>query len=90
MQLEMDSRFLNSLNGSCERHDLLDIGWADSHYTREITKAWASVGIEANLSFRYNNTYKRKDTGQSLSQAEARQYSMNYLGRQLKESDWKW
>ena len=95
MQLEMDSRFLNSLNGSCNRYGEWAIGWTAGSHNEEIEKAWSTVGIEAKVSsatgcFGYKNTYKRMDNGQSLTQEEARQYAMNFVGRQLKESDWNW
>ena len=64
-------------------------------YNEEIEKACASVGIKAEVSsgmggFGKTNKYYRMDNGQSLTQAEARQYAMNRVGRQLKESDWNW
>ena len=94
-EMANDSRFLNSLNGSCDRYGSDRIAWSAGAYNEEIRKAWATVGIEADVSFGmggfgYSNKYKRMDNGQSLTQAEARQYAMNRVGRQLKESDWNW
>ena len=90
-----DSRFLNTLTGKCDRYGDWRISFSAGAYNEEIEKAWAYAGVEAHVSsglggFGKDNTYKRMDNGQSLTQAEARQYAMNYLGRQLKESDWNW
>ena len=95
IEMVYDSRFLNSLNGSCDRYGDLKISFSAGAYNDEIEKAWASVGVKAKVSsglggFGKKNTYQRMDNGQELTQAEARQYAMNFVGRQLKESDWNW
>ena len=90
-----DSRFLNTLTGKCDRYGEFRISFSAGAFNEEIEKAWASVGVKAKVSsglggFGKDNTYQRMDNGQSLTQAEARQYAMNFVGRQLKESDWNW
>ena len=95
LEMVNDSRFLNSLNGSCDRYGDFKISFSAGAYNEEIEKAWASVGVKAKVSsglggFGKVNTYQRMDNGQSLTQAEARQYAMNFVGKQMKESDWKW
>ena len=95
-----DSRFLNSLNGKCDRYGEYRIG--GGKYNAEIKAAWAYAGIDAELyaddyysdsirgMVQTPNTYTIKATGQSVTQEQARQYAMNYLNRHLKESDWNW
>lgn len=88
-----DSRFLNVLlagrEGQCDRYGEWRVFQED--HGDEIVKAWASVGIEAKMNRdTLGNTYKRMDNGESLTQEEARQYAMNVVGKQLKQSDWKW
>ena len=90
-----DSRFLNVLlagkPGQCDRYGPLKMYWLTGFYIGEIENAWSHVGIEAHLNSGFKgNKYKIMGTDQSLTQAEARQYAMNYVGRQLKESDWNW
>ena len=86
-----DSRFLNILTGKCDRYG----EWRIEHegHTAEIEKAWAYAGVEAHLNSFNNcyarpNKYKRMDTGESLTQEQARQYAMNYLGRHLTDAEW--
>ena len=67
---------------------------ADSRFLNTLTGKCdrKTVGIEAEIySFLFNgNTYKRMDNGQTLTQEEARQYAMNYVGKQMQKSDWCW
>ena len=86
-----DSHFLNVLTGKCDRYG----EWIISRegHTPEIEKAWAFAGVEAHLNsfnngYARTNKYKRMDTGESLTQEQARQYAMNYLGRHLTDAEW--
>ena len=97
-QMADDSRFLNVLlagkPGQCDRYGPLKMYLLSgfySGYIGEIENAWSHVGIEAHLNSGFiGNKYKIMGTDQSLTQEQARQYAMNYVGRQLKESDWNW
>ena len=87
-----DSRFLNSLNGSCDRYGATKIllGIADH---KEIEKAWSGVGIEAHLSpyaYRGEDDNKYYLNGQEITQEQARQHAMNVTGHHMTEADWKW
>ena len=85
-----DTRFLNVLNGSIDRYEPPKVWWSVDE--RDIAKAWATVGIDAKIDtdLWYSNKYYIKGTKQELTQEQARQYAMNYVGKQLKESDWYW
>ena len=88
-----DSRFLNTLNGSTDRYGAERIAWSFGLHNKEIREAWAKVGIEATLDwvsggFGKQNKYKRMDTGEELTQEQARQYAMDFTGHHLYESDW--
>ena len=92
-QMVYDSRFLNTLTGMCDRYGDFRIMFSAGVFNERIEKAWAYAGVEAHLSsgsgwFGKNNTYKRMDNGQPLTQKEAREYAMNYLGRHLTDSEW--
>ena len=94
-QMADDSRFLNVLlagkPGQCDRYGSWKMYWSNGCYIGEIENAWSHVGIEAHLNSGFiGNKYKIMGTDQSLTQEQARQYAMNYVGRQLKESDWNW
>jgi len=87
-QMADDSRFLNSLNGSCDRYGATRIFFSNV-YCKEIEKAWSTVGITATLSNEFViNEYCLN--GKIISQEEARQHAMNVVGKQMTESDWKW
>ena len=84
-----DSWFLNSLNGSCERH--ADFGVVLDMTSEEITNAWSTVGVRAEInSFGFgkqkSNRYWIGD--KEVTQEQARQHAMNFVGKQMKESDW--
>ena len=92
-QMADDSRFLNSLNGSCDRYGAFKIGFSAGAYNEEIEKAWATVGIKAEVSspmgdFGADNKYYLN--GRQITQEEARQHAMNVTGHHMTESDWKW
>ena len=92
-ELANDSRFLNVLtNGKCDRYGEYKAYRYRASIEKEITAAWATVGIKADVTGNicFSNKYKRIDNGQELTQEQARQYAMDFVGRQLKESDWKW
>ena len=96
IQTADDSRFLNVLtNGKCDRYGSDRIAWSAGTLSHEIEAAWDSVGITADVRFAMGgfggeNRYYIKGTNQELTQEEARQYAMNFVGRQLKRSDWDW
>jgi len=87
-----DSRFLNSLNGSCDRYGTASMVFVNVlGRKKEIEKAWATVGIEANIKAGFvvsSNDYYLN--GQPITQEQARQHAMNVVGKQMSESDWKW
>ena len=88
-----DSRFLNSLNGSCDRYGLWKISFSAGYYNEEIEKAWATVGIKAEVSsgqgaFGKENAYYLN--GQEITQEQARQHAMKVTGHYMSESDWNW
>lgn len=81
-----DSRFLNSLNNSCERYgsfiSFLGVG------STEVIEAWKKLGIEAKLYNIDGNKYYLN--GKKITQEEARQHAMKVTGHYMTESDWKW
>ncbi len=92
-QMADDSRFLNSLNGSCDRYGDGKIMFSAGAYNEEIEKAWATVGIKAKVSsglggFGKENKYYLN--GQQITHEQARQHAMNVTGHHMSESDWKW
>ena len=92
-EMANDSRFLNSLNGSCDRYGEWKIMFSAGAYNEEIEKAWATVGIKAEVSsgqggFGKKNKYYLK--GNQITQEEARQHAMNVTGHYMTEEDWKW
>jgi len=96
-EMAADSRFLNTLlagrPGQCDRYGNWTIGLSLGCYDEEIKAAWRSVGINAIVDqlmggFGKHNTYFHN--GQELTQEEARQHAMNFVGKQLKKSDWNW
>ena len=93
--MQQDSRFLNSLNGSCDRYGEFRIMFSAGAFNEEIEKAWASVGIKAEVSsgmggFGKTNKYYRMEDGLQLSQEQARNYAMDRVGKHMQESDWNW
>ena len=89
-----DSRFLNSLNGSCNRYGATRVWYEGTDLTEEIEKAWATVGIKASLTHGFFRTdiaaNKYYLNGQEISQAQARQHAMDVTGKQMTEADWNW
>lgn len=86
-----DSRFLNSLNGSCDRYGLTRIAWSFGVHSAEIERAWATVGIKADVSFYLTgsrNSYYLN--GKEITQEEARQHAMKVTGHHMSEADWNW
>ncbi len=89
-----DSRFLNSLNGSCDRYGTYKVSpstpGSDAR-REEIKNAWATVGIDAYLytdAYGYFNAYYLN--GRSITQQQAREHAMNVTGHHMTESDWNW
>ena len=88
-----DSRFLNSLNGSCDRYGEYKTGepFVGASRREEIKEAWRTVGIEArflNASSSCHNAYYLN--GKKITQEEARQHAMNVTGHHMTEKDWNW
>ena len=87
-----DSRFLNSLNGSCDRYGEWRI--RNQLHGEEITKAWATVGVKAELNSGYiigeGAPNKYSINGQQVTQEQARQHAMKVTGHYMTEKDWKW
>ena len=88
-----DSRFLNSLNGSCDRHGEYMVGepFFGPSIRIGITNAWKTVGIDAIL---HNNSRVHPNEyyldGNKITQEEARQHAMKVTGHYMTEKDWKW
>ena len=83
-----DSRFLNSLNGSCDRYGATKI-WCGGK-KNEIEKAWASVGIKADVHTDLSDSNIYYLDGQRITQEQARQHAMKVTGHYMTEKDWKW
>ena len=84
-----DSRFLNSLNGSCDRYGEWKVVFSYQECVAEIKEAWKKVGIEAHL---WDGAYKNEYylDGQKITQEEARQHAMKVTGHYITEKDWNW
>ena len=92
-EMANDSRFLNSLNGSCDRYGENRIMFSAGYFNEEIEKAWATVGIKAEVSSGAGGFGKRNKyyvDGQQITQEEARQHAMKVTGHHMTEKDWKW
>ena len=88
-----DSRFLNSLNGSCDRYGATTIyfgGNGSSSRKAEVKKAWLSVGIETKLYKGLSGDNEYYLDGKQITQERARQHAMKVTGHYMTESDWKW
>ena len=80
-----DSRFLNSLNGSCGRYGALP----GNAHNEEIENAWKTVGITAHCyADSSKNTYNLN--GNLITQQQAREHAMNVTGHHMTEADWNW
>ncbi len=84
-----DSRFFNSLNGSTNRYDAYDVYHWDKGED-EVEAAWSKVGITAELYDEIGVNNKYFLNGNQITQEQARQHAMNVVGKQMKESEWKW
>ena len=87
--LANDSRFLNVLlrgrEGQCGRYG----SWRSDWHLGEVTKAWASVGVEYGVDDDEDCLYYRID-GKEVSQYEAWLHAEQVVGKHLKHSDWDW
>ena len=93
LEMVNDSRFLNSLNGSCDRYGDWKISFSAGAYNEEIEKAWASVGIKAEVSSGlggFGKTNKYYLDGKQITQEEARRHAMKVTNHYMVESDWNW
>ena len=85
-----DSRFLNCLNGSCDRYGATKMFFdAFGERMKEIEKGWSTVGIKAEtyVGVGINKYYLN---GQEITQEQARQHAMNVTGNHMTEADWKY
>ena len=95
-QVADDSRFLNVLlrghPDQCDRYGETRAGsfYEGNQIGREVTKAWAAVGITCNASIGAINSYKDAKTGQSITRDQALALAQQRVGKTLKESDWYW
>ena len=92
-QTSNDSRFLNSLNGSTNRHGPERIAWSFGIHNAEIEKGWATVGIKAVVYFAcggFGKSNRYYLNGQEITQEEARQHAMEVTQHYMTEKDWKW
>ena len=93
-QVADDSRFLNVLlRGHPDQPNRYGETRAGSIYegdaiSREVSKAWAAVGITCDADTCGNTWYYNDRIG--ISQEQARQLAMQRMGKQLKKSDWYW
>ena len=88
-----DSRFLNSLNGSCDRYGATRIifnGMFSDSIKTEVENAWAKVGIKARFDYDYGTSNVYSLNGRKITQEQARQHAMEVTGHHMTESDWKW
>ncbi|MBE8952133.1 MAG: hypothetical protein SR1Q7_03180 [Quinella sp. 1Q7] len=86
-EMANDSRFLNSLNGSCDRYGEWRVLFEEN--LEEIKEAWKTVGIVAHLWDGANKNEYYLD-GKQITQEEARQHAMKVTGHYMTEKDWKW
>ena len=84
-----DSRFLNSLNGSCPRYHEIDFHYHNPDFYRNIAAGWKSVGITFYPKEKLSKSNRYYLDGKRITQEEARQHAMNVTGRQLNELEWK-
>ena len=90
-EIAYDSRFLNSLNGSCNRYGVTQ-SFFYKNIRDEVENAWKTVGIV----FYPNTSPSRCDhnryylDGKEITQEEARQHAMNVTGHHMTEKDWNW
>ena len=89
-ELADDSRFLNSLNGSCNRYGATRYFFSSLYDREKLKAAWLKVGIEAKLykGLSCDNEYYLD--GKQITQEQARQHAMEVTGHHMTESDWKW
>ncbi|MBE8952130.1 MAG: hypothetical protein SR1Q7_03165 [Quinella sp. 1Q7] len=93
-----DSRFLNSLNGSCDRYgeskivasEMFDpCSGSDQSILGSIRKGWQTVGITAHCyADSSKNTYNLN--GNLITQQQAREHAMKVTGHYMTEKDWNW
>ena len=85
-----DSRFLNVLlagkPGQCDRYGD-DRIYCEKH-GHQVQRAWAAAGVTAFISKDSLNYYL--GGGKWLTQEQAREFAMNFVGKHLKKSDWDW
>ncbi len=84
-----DSRFLNVLlrgrEGQCGRYG----SWRSDWHLGEVTRAWASVGVEYGVDDDEDCLYYRIN-GKEVSQHDAWLHAEQVVGKHLKRADWDW
>ena len=87
-----DSRFLNSLNGSCDRYGTWRIQHED--HDNEIRDAWKRVGVDVKIRtgnlFTGGSDNVYSINGKEVSRTEAIQHAMNVTGKQMAWNSWEW
>ena len=83
-----DSRFLNVLlagkPGQCDRYASSRI--CCEKHAHQIQRAWAAAGVTAFINHDAPNYYL--GGGKWLTQDEAMEFAMNFVGKHLEKSDW--
>ena len=93
-EISDDSCFLNILlmgrPGQPDRYGdfKCSCAYTKDDINKEVTNAWATVGVNAVLSSNTGNQYFIN--GKAVTQEQAYSHAMNVVGRHLKESDWYW
>ena len=88
-----DSRFLNVLlrgrPGQCDRYgvDKCRVVYTRFDVNKEITDAWASVGVTAYLDGLGNKYYIN---GKKVTRDQAWAHAQKVVGKTLQKSDWYW
>ena len=84
-----DSRFLNSLNGSCDRYGATRISFTPgTKIEEEVQKAWATVGVDFHWHGGAVSDNEYYINGKKVTQGEARTHAMNVTGRIVDVSEW--
>ena len=89
-QTSDDSKFLQTLNHSCQRYGVWRI--RNQAHGKEIEEAWKTVGVECKC---HRGGGKKNENeywvnGQRVTQAQARAYAMDYVGKYLADDDWNY
>lgn len=84
-----DSRFLNCLNGSCDRYGADRIWWTAGYsIEREVRNAWKTVGVTMNFFSKEGNDYFID--GRRVGPSGAKKHAMKVTGHYMKWRSWNW